>query len=54
MQYSQAGNSYSVRDLAKVMIQDSDNTATNMLMSTLGSMNDINAALKSWGIKQMK
>ena len=51
MQYSQAGNSYSVRDLAKVMIQDSDNTATNMLMSKLGSMNDINAALKSWGIK---
>ena len=51
MQYSQAGNAYSVYDLAKVMIQDSDNTATNMLMSKIGSMNDINAALKNWGIK---
>ena len=51
MQYQQAGNSYSIYDLAKTMIQDSDNTATNMLMSKLGSMNDVNAALKDWGIK---
>lgn len=51
MQYAQSGRSYSVYDLAKVMIQDSDNTATNMLMSKIGSMNDINAALKNWGIK---
>ena len=51
MQYAQAGNRYSIYDLAKVMIQDSDNTATNMLMSKIGSMNDINAALKNWGIK---
>ena len=51
MQYAQTGNSYSIYDLARVMIQDSDNTATNMLMSKLGSMNDINSALKEWGIK---
>ena len=51
LQYAQAGNAYSIYDLAKVMIQDSDNTATNMLMSKIGSMNDINAALKNWGIK---
>lgn len=51
MQFAQAGNSYSIYDLAKVMIQDSDNTATNMLMSKLGSMNDVNAALKEWGIQ---
>ncbi len=51
LQYAQAGNAYSIYDLAKVMIQDSDNTATNMLMSRIGSMNDVNAALKNWGIK---
>jgi beta-lactamase class A len=51
MQYHQAGRAYSVYDLAKVMIQDSDNTATNMLMSKIGSMNDINATLRNWGIK---
>ena len=51
MQYSQAGNKYSLYQLATLMIQDSDNTATNMLISKVGSMNDINAALKNWGIK---
>ena len=51
MQYAQTGNSYSLYDLARVMIQDSDNTATNMLISKIGSMNDINAAMKNWGIK---
>lgn len=54
MQYAQAGNAYSVHDLAKVMIQDSDNTATNMLMSKMGSMTDVNAALKNWGIKHTR
>lgn len=51
MQYSQAGRTYSITDLATTMIQDSDNTATNMLISKIGSMNDINAAIKSWGIE---
>lgn len=51
MQYSQAGRSYSLYDLATLMIQDSDNTATNMLVSKVGSMNDVNAAMKSWGIE---
>lgn len=51
MQYSQAGRTYSITDLATTMIQDSDNTATNMLISKVGSMNDVNAAIKSWGIE---
>lgn len=50
MQYSKAGNKYSIYDLAKVMIQDSDNSATNMLIAKIGSMNDINAAIKDWGL----
>ncbi|MBR3889052.1 serine hydrolase [bacterium] len=51
MQYSQAGRKYSLYELASLMIQDSDNTATNMLMSKVGSMNDVNAAMRSWGIE---
>lgn len=51
MQYSQTGRSYSLYDLATLMIQDSDNTATNMLVSKVGSMNDVNAAMRSWGIE---
>lgn len=51
MQYAQEGRKYSLDDLAKVMIQDSDNTATNMLMSKVGGMDDINAGIRSWGLK---
>lgn len=51
MQFSQAGRHYSVDDLAKVMIRDSDNTATNMLMSKIGSMDDVNTGIRSWGLK---
>lgn len=50
MQYEPAGKSYTIDYLAKVMIQDSDNTSTNMLMSKLGGMDDINIGLRDWGI----
>ncbi len=50
LQYSQAGKSYSMDYLAKIMIQDSDNTSTNMIMSKLGGMDDINIGLRDWGI----
>ena len=52
LQYSQAGQSYSMDYLAKIMIQDSDNTSTNMIMSKLGGMEDINAGLRDWGISK--
>ena len=50
MQYYQTGSEYTLDYLAKVMIQDSDNSATNMLMSKLGSMTGVNRAIKDWGI----
>jgi len=50
LQYSQVGKMYSMDYLAKIMIQDSDNTSTNMIMSKLGGMNDINIGLRDWGI----
>ena len=51
MQYAQAGRKYTLDELAKVMIQDSDNTATNMLMAKVGGMDDINTGIRSWGLK---
>ena len=36
--------------LAKIMIQDSDNTSTNMIISKIGGMKDINVGLRDWGI----
>ncbi len=52
LQYSQAGRSYTMDYLAKIMIQDSDNTSTNMIMSKLGGMDDVNIGLREWGISK--
>ena len=52
LQYSQAGKTYSMDYLAKIMIQDSDNTSTNMIMAKLGGMNDVNIGLRDWGISK--
>lgn len=50
LQYAQANRSYTMDYLAKIMIQESDNTSTNMIMSKLGGMDDINVGLRDWGI----
>ena len=52
LQYAQNGRKYSMDSLAKTMIQDSDNTSTNMIMAKLGGMDDINIGLRDWGISQ--
>jgi len=50
LQYSQADRDYTLDYLAKIMIQESDNTSTNMIMSKLGGMDDVNIGLRDWGI----
>ncbi len=52
LQYARTGGKYSMDALAKIMIQDSDNTSTNMIMSKLGGMDDINTGLRDWGISK--
>ena len=52
LQYAQEGGKYSLDALAKTMIQDSDNSATNMIISKLGGMDDINIGLRDWGISK--
>lgn len=51
LQYKQSGKMLTINDLAKTMIEDSDNSSTNMLMAKLGSMTSVNSAIRSWGIK---
>ena len=51
MQYKQAAY-YDFDYLARVMITESDNSATNMLMSSVGGKVDINRALRLWGLKK--
>ena len=50
MQYGQAGRSFTMDYLAKVMIEVSDNTSTNMIMAKMGGMDDVNIGLRDWGI----
>ena len=52
LQFSQANRSYTMDYLAKIMIQESDNTSTNMIMSKLGGMDDINVGLRDWSISK--
>jgi len=52
LQYKQTGSKYSLDALAKTMIQDSDNSATNMIMAKMGGMDDVNIGLRDWGISK--
>ena len=52
LQYGPAGKKYTMDYLAKTMIEDSDNTSTNMIMAKLGGMNDVNSGLRDWGISK--
>ncbi|MFI3301201.1 MAG: serine hydrolase [Candidatus Gastranaerophilales bacterium] len=52
LQYKASNSAYSIDYLAKIMITDSDNSATNMLVSKLGSMTDINRAARDWGLEK--
>ena len=51
LQYAATGRNLTIDQLAKTMSEDSDNSATNMLMSKLGSMTAVNTAIRTWGIK---
>lgn len=51
LQFKAENSKYTIDDLARVMITDSDNSATNMLMSKIGSMTDVNQGIREWGLK---
>lgn len=50
LQFKAENSNYSIDNLARVMVTESDNSATNMLMARLGSMTDINSAIRQWGL----
>ena len=54
LKYNQSGTKYSIDELAKIMIQESDNSATNMIISLIGGMPDINNGIRTWGIKNTR
>lgn len=51
LQFKAENSVWSIDSLARIMITESDNSATNIIMSKLGSMTDINSAIRQWGLK---
>lgn len=51
LQTKPVGTKLSIDELARMMITESDNSATNMLMSAVGGMPDVNNGIRSWGLK---
>lgn len=51
LQYSQGGVAHSMDKLARIMIENSDNSATNMIMAKIGGMPEVNRAMRMWGLK---
>ncbi|MFA6988554.1 MAG: serine hydrolase [Candidatus Gastranaerophilaceae bacterium] len=52
LQFLGDNSEFDINTLAKVMIQQSDNTATNMLLSTIGGSNELNRNLRNWGFSK--
>ena len=50
LQYKAENSKYSIDTLARVMITNSDNSATNMLMAKIGGMPAVNRQIKDWGL----
>ncbi len=51
LQYKAANTLYNIDKLAQIMITESDNSATNMLIAKLGGMNGVNQFVRDWGLK---
>ncbi len=51
LQYSQGGIAHSMDYLARIMIENSDNSSTNMIMAKMGGMSEVNKAMNRWGLK---
>lgn len=51
LQYTSANVDYSIDYLANIMIANSDNSATNMLLYEIGGMDGFNRAIRNLGLK---
>ncbi len=52
LQYGELGSKWSINTLSRLMIQKSDNTATNMILAATGGTNEFNRSLRRWGFSQ--
>lgn len=54
IQFKARNTEYTIDKLAELMITESDNSATNMLMAKVGSMTDVNQSIRAWGLRNTK
>lgn len=54
LQFKGVNAVYTVDDLARVMITESDNSATNMLLTATGGINEMNQSLRAWGMHKTR
>lgn len=52
LQFQKSDREYTLDYLARIMITESDNSATNMIMSNIGGKLDINRAVRQWGLQK--
>ena len=52
LQFTKADTDYSLDYLAKIMIRQSDNSATNMLVEEIGGIGELNSSLRHWGFSK--
>lgn len=52
LQFHAENSIYSMDTLARHMIEESDNTSTNMIMAKIGGKHSVNRAMKNWGMQK--
>lgn len=52
LQFHAENSVYSMDTLARHMIEESDNTSTNMIMAKIGGKHSVNRAMKNWGMEK--
>ena len=52
LQYRATNTIFSMDSLARHMIEESDNTSTNMIMAKIGGKHSVNRAMKNWGMEK--
>ena len=51
LQYSEGGIAHTMDYLARIMIENSDNSSTNMIIAKMGGMPEVNRAMNRWGLR---
>ena len=52
LQFMAQNTAFSMDSLARHMIEESDNTSTNMIMAQIGGKHSVNRALRNWGMEK--